>query len=154
VLINTFGTPNKKEAIGVMKHRTKVRLVLIVPILLALGLLYYLSSPQYAMKRFVVALESHDTKTAKSFCTANFILLESPAPGDLINPENLEHHIGMGHLLDRLQDPYAVVWKQSGFNNAVVTYELGFKGEEGYYRFFLMKTPQGWKVYKWEGGFW
>lgn len=122
-----------------MKQRTKFRLFLLVPAMVVLGLVYHLSSPQYAFKQFMTALESHDIETAKSFCTSKFLALDKSTYGELISNTHWS----------KFQNCRSVVWKRPDSTHAEVACD---KGVDGYCHYFLLKTPQGWKLDNHDGG--
>jgi len=105
-----------------LNPRAKRLGLVLMPFLLVFGFrMYQLSSPHYAFNSFLAAARSGDTVAARQFTTSRF------AARNIVTPE----------------DSIQVIWDKPDSTHADVTYKMN---DGSYYRYFLLKTAEGWKV--------
>lgn len=125
-----------------LKKRIKYLVIMLVPLILALSIKVYISTPQYAFENYREAVESGDIERAKRFTTPIFLAPDKP---NVVNRSRLGPHKAM---ILRLRLSHSRVWRRPDATRADVTYKFS---DGSYYSYFLLKTPQGWRVNKSQG---
>lgn len=123
-------------------HQLKLAGLLVVPVILALAIrMYYVSSPQYALKNFFAVVRSKDTEAAKHLTTPGYFgIHNSGRPEDpFFYKRSWEKEM-----------PFCrnIVWQRPDSTHANVTYKMS---DGSFFQYYLLRTPSGWKIDGFDG---